>query len=180
MTQLDDILAIPDQTERIIALIDYAKSLHIDVFQAKNNRGGYSEERLVLLIFDAENNIKHENIRTNHFLTATIITSTIIFVLLFLLPKLVSSIYNAENRVNRPPPKTIKAFDKEGRPILENDQPVLFELMDGTYQEFDVDGVLKYEYFYKQGALLKKISYNKKGEIIESQTYTDNTAAPKP
>ena len=92
---------------------------------------------------------------------------------MYIFPKIATSIYNSDSRINPPPAKTMRAYDAEGKPIVENGQTVLFEYMDGVYQEFDDNGNLKYEYLYKKGELLRKTQFDDRGKIISVQTFAN-------
>ncbi len=57
MNKLEELLSICDKNERLSELIAYARSLAIDVKRVRDTQGEYNEERLIILIFDAEHKI---------------------------------------------------------------------------------------------------------------------------
>jgi len=173
MDRLNTLLNIPDPRQRIEALIAYARSLGIDPIQAQNSRCQYSEEKLALLIFDATHNIQLDKKRDFYFASGAFIVAIMFVTLMFLMPRFSRIVTDDSMSVKPPPPKTFKAYDSRGQAVREEQQPVLFELMEGTYQQLDEEGRLKYEMDYVEGELVRRREYSPDGELIGERTYSE-------
>ncbi len=180
MPELDQLLNIPDPRQRIEALLQQARTLGINPIQAQNSRGKYSEEKLVLLIFDATHNIRRNQRKNVHFASGVFVVAIVILSLMLLLPRMAQFILSDDLSVQPDPPKTYKAYDEKGRPVTQEQQPVLFELMEGTYQQFDDNGRLKYEMDYVAGELVRKREFAPDGSLLKERTYAEPEAAEEP
>jgi hypothetical protein len=170
--KLDELLSIVDRQQRKVALIKYAESLGINYAKMQNKSGGYNEEKLAILIFDAQRRRKKLRLVNYRFYIVNLLIATLTFTLIVFLPKLFRHVFQEENEDLRPSkPPVVQGFDKEGKPLVENGQPVLFKMMDGEYQEFDDAGRLKYEFFYDQGTLLQKKEFGPNGEVVAVKDY---------
>ncbi len=171
MDKLEELLSICDREQRVQALMRYARSLGIDITQARNSRGTYSEERLALLIFDACHNLKTERHSNVRFLSSVVLVGSMLLALMLVMPQVARIVMRDQPLTPQAPPKTFQAYDASGRPVSESGQPVLFELMDGAYQQFDKEGRLQYEFLYKDGNLISRREFNKRGEIIRERLF---------
>ena len=54
MRKLEKILKIIDDKERIRTLLEYAQSLDVDIDVARNEEGVFIENRLIMLIYEGE------------------------------------------------------------------------------------------------------------------------------
>jgi len=172
MNQLDQLLNIPDPQRRIESLIKYARSLGIDPIQAQNSRGQYNEEKLAILIFDTTHNIRLDKRKNWHFASGAFVFAVTCITLTLMLPRLAQIATDDSMSVKSSPPKTYKAYDQQGQAVRQDQQPVLFELMEGTYQQFDADGHLKYEMDYVDGELVRRREYAPDGRLIVDRTFT--------
>lgn len=77
---LDELLAIPDKTERHKALTELALSLDVNVAQVKQPDGEIRVEELVVLIFEAQQNKKKKR-----FHSIAVIVIGIFFVIIALI-----------------------------------------------------------------------------------------------
>jgi len=174
MDSLDHLLNIPEPSQRISALIAHARSLGIDPIQAQDARGQYSEEKLVIMIFDATHNIRQDEKNNFHFASSAFVVAVIVMALMILMPRFGRMIADPNTSINPDPPKTFKAYDARGRTVTEEQQPVLFELMEGTYQQYDKEGRLKYELDYVAGELVRRREYAPDGKLINVRTYVED------
>ena len=57
-SRIEKILAIDVEDKRVEELLNYARKLRINVLRARDESGKYSENQLVVLIYDAEQRIR--------------------------------------------------------------------------------------------------------------------------
>jgi hypothetical protein len=69
-SKLEEIFAVEDGPGRLKGLLDYARSLRVNVLKAKRPDGQYSEHELAVLIFDAVQNKKGDHLARMGFLIA--------------------------------------------------------------------------------------------------------------
>jgi hypothetical protein len=53
-SKLEQIFALEDAAQRVPALVEYARSLKVNVLKARKENGDYSEDQLAVLIYDVE------------------------------------------------------------------------------------------------------------------------------
>lgn len=84
MSHLEEIFQNPDEIKRLSELVEYAKSIKINVLKAKKDDGTYSEDELAVLIFDVES-AREQSRRLNvaFWISALIISFFLIIVLYF-------------------------------------------------------------------------------------------------
>ncbi len=58
MSKLEELFQIEDNLARQKALVDYAKSLKVNILKTKKTDGSYSENELAVLIYNAEQSRK--------------------------------------------------------------------------------------------------------------------------
>ncbi|HOW35034.1 MAG TPA: hypothetical protein PL155_01275 [Candidatus Omnitrophota bacterium] len=80
MNTLDELLAIPDKTERHKALVDLARSFNINIAQVKEPNGEIREEELAVLIFEAQ-----EKKKKKQFQNIAVVVVGIFFVIITLI-----------------------------------------------------------------------------------------------
>lgn len=171
MNQLDTILLILDPFERERALVDYARNLGIEPLQAKKSNGRHSEERLVLLIYDALQAKKEKRKKNFIFLGGGLLVGTGGIALIFFFPQWLNIAYQESRPEIRPTANVMRAYDAAGKPLMEDGQPVLFEPMQGSYFEYDAQGRPQYEYFYKNGQLVARKDFDTKGRVIREEKF---------
>ena len=169
MSSLDRLLAIPDKAQRQSAMVKYAKSLDADPVAA-HQKGNCNEEILAILIYDAEQKNKTRRSRDIKFVGGGIVVLVILIALIGTTPKLFVSIFKREENTV-PKEKTLQAFDKKGKPVMEDNQPVLYKLMDGVYEEPGETKDVHYEYTYDSGKVISKKTLNRKGKVIAEDRY---------
>lgn len=169
MDKLDALLSTVDRKERQQALLGYAKSLKIDSAQVRDTVGNINEEKLVILIFDAQK-VRSKGKNSNNLFTgaAVAVTAVLIGAIIFL-PKWLAHLYEKSEMTEQNQGKVMQAFDKDGNPVVENNQPVLYKLMDGVFRDYYDDGKVKYEYTYKEGELLERKSFDRDGQLLDVQ-----------
>ena len=145
MDKLDALLSIVERKERQQSLLGYAQSLQIDGTQVRDTAGNINEEKLVILIFDAQK-AKLKGKSSNNLFTgiAVAVTAVLMGAIIFL-PKWLARLYQKSEMTEQNQGKVMQAFDKDGDPIVENNQPVLYKLMDGVFRDYYDDGKVKYE-----------------------------------
>ena len=91
MSKLDELFAIPDKSERQKEIMEYARSLRINTAKCKNEFGEISEEKLAVLLYDAQR-VKDTN-KIQH--TALIIGGLILFGFVMFLILIISKLLSA-------------------------------------------------------------------------------------
>jgi hypothetical protein len=170
LTTLDRILAIPDKSLRQSELVKCAKSLGANPVSA-HKEGDCNEEMLVLLIYDAQKSVQGRRERDLKFVAIGLFVLAGVVALVGMAPNFFVGIFEAEQDAQMSRGKTLQAFDKEGKPMMEDNKPVLFKLMDGVYHEYDEARKVTYEYNYQAGALISKKTLDKQGKVIGLETY---------
>ena len=168
--KLEELLSIADLKERQSALLNYARFLGIEASQAQDFNGEFEEETLVMAIYDSLKSQKKKSALDKYILLGGACFLISILLLILKLPQILKSAYQGDNKVQTG--KLFRGFDEGGKPVVDQKaQPVLFELMDGIYDEYDPKGYIKYQYQYKQGELLMKKEFNPKGEVTKEENY---------
>lgn len=170
MNKLDELLSIVDRHQRQVALIKYAESLGVDYAQAKDSSGEYNEEKLAILVFDATRRTQRARRVNLRFYTVNVLAGIVVLAAIFLMPAVFRQVYRGEEGAGNPSDEVTQGFNKDGTPLMENGQPVLFKRMNGEYQEFD-QGRLKYEYLYDNGRLVRKKEFDTTGKVISIKEY---------
>lgn len=57
-SRIEKILAIEDEDKRVETLVGYARKLRLNVLKTRDETGKYSENQLVVLIYDAEQGMR--------------------------------------------------------------------------------------------------------------------------
>lgn len=170
ITMLDRILAIPNKFDRQTELVKYAKSLSADPVAAHKG-GDCNEEMLVLLIYDAAKKGKGRRDRDLKMLAIGIFILAGLVALIGMVPKIFVALFETEQDAQMGQGKTLQAFDKEGKPLIEDNQPVLYKLMDGVYNEPAAGKDVTYQYTYEMGTLIDKKTIDKNGKVIAEDNY---------
>ena len=84
---LESILKIADKAERQKALMEYAKTMHVNVRKAKNMKNELSEDELIVLIYDAQKSQKTALFKNVALVIGAIIISLAIMLLVSLVKK---------------------------------------------------------------------------------------------
>ena len=176
MNNLDQLLEIPDKDERQAKLVKYARSLGADPKEA-HRAGECNEERLVLLIYDTEQRLNTQRRWDIKLLIAAgIFLLAVLVALIGIFPKFFVSLLKKPQDEEVQREKIMPAFDRQGRPILRDGQPVVFKVMDGVYREYDEDAKVTYQYQYKSGNLISKKKLDERGKIISEENYGGSKA----
>jgi len=170
--RLDNILTIPDKERRLQELKKCAED--VGVFHALEKQYGdqYSEQQLVIAIYDGYMAIKDDSRKSRRFIFYVAAGLAAAVFLLFFVPKaLVNYLKLLQDRQEKLL-KAYKGYDEEGELVKdEQGRPVLFHDMEGYYEEYYNDGTLHYDYLYSEGKVVEKKEYNKKGEVIAHFLY---------
>lgn len=165
MSKLDELLAIPNEEQRRAALIQYAKFLALNPYEAVNHDGKLVEEKLVVMIHDGQLSQKKDKTGDRYFVTIVGTVFVVLLIIIIATPRLMKYFYYDGQDPNKQ--KAFKAFDQSGQVVSDgvDKKPVLFKLMDGIYEEYYPSGAVKVEYLYKDGNLLHKKTFNEKGKL---------------
>ena len=168
MNKLDVILNIIDKRKRQKALVNQVVSLGANPEEAKTRTGEYNEEKLVLLIYDAQKVRKSWRVLTLNFTGIWIVIGIVFFGFLGNLPKILTKIYENDRLMGKESEKLIQAYDKDGKVITQGSdkEPVTYELMEGIYETRDEKGRVIYQYLYDKGDLVRTRKYDKKGNVV--------------
>lgn len=174
MSKLDELLSIPNKEQRLSALTEHARSLGINVFEAEDRSGRLIEEKLALLIYDAQKSRKIARGQDKYFVWVGLLTLTVMMAIVSFMPRIINYIYtDIEGKPEQK--KVYQGFDDKGKSVTENPaqevQPVLFKLMDGIYEEYYDDGKIKTELHYKNGALTLKKEFDESGNVTSTQEF---------
>jgi len=157
MRKLDRLLSTIDKPTRTKELIAYAKSVGIDPTQARDQDNEYNEEKLSILIYDAElKNLKKAN-RGFKQMAIFVAFAALLLLLTTKLPKMVSHFFikAGEDEIEYRPKKAVIVYDKNGNPMTTESEPTYVEVMHGVYKDYDENGNVKKVYYYKDGELKK-------------------------
>lgn len=171
MNQLDNLLIITDPRERELALLDYARVSGVDPLQAKNSLGRYNEEQLVLLIYDALQSKKEKRKKNFIFLCSGLLVGLGGITLILVFPRWLNIAYQESRPEIQSTSNVMRAYDRSGKPLMEEGQPVLYEPMQGSYIEYDEHGRPKFEYFYKNGQLVARKDFDTKGRVLHETKF---------
>lgn len=169
MNKLDALLSIVERKERQQALLEYAKAFKIDSTQVRDTVGNINEEKLAVLIFDAQKARLTSRNSNSRFTGIALVVTAILMMAIIFLPKWLAEVYEKDEMTAQSQGKVMQAFDKDGNPVVENNQPVLYKLMDGVFHDYYEDGTVKYEYTYKEGQLMERKSYDRNGKLTDMQ-----------
>ena len=172
MTKLSELLEIVDRWERQRALVDYAQVLGVNYNQAKNHLGELSEEKLVLMIYDAQARKRTYYSRDLKVLVIVFSVGVVMMFLITLLPRLITGMVEDEKLKQEASQPTMQGYDEKGKILRDdNDEPVKFKMMDGEYEEYSDEGWLKYEYVYDRGKMIKRKEYDRSGTLISEKPF---------
>lgn len=174
MNKLDELLAIFDKSQRQSALLKYAASLGVSAGEVQKKDGQCNEERLVLLIYDAQLQRKQNKTSNYRFYVIGSAVCAVLFFMILFVPRIFIAFHQDEKQSQSSPnEKVIQGFDDSGKPLTENNKPVLFKMMHGQYDELDNKGQLKYKYLYDQGRLVQRNEYGLDGTMIKTEDYPE-------
>ncbi len=176
MNKIEELLSIIDKRERHTALVAFAKKLGVDCAEARDRdkSGEFIEEKLVLLIYDALQQstvVKKKEVKV---LAGVIALAVVISAMVSLGTKMLVQIYKDAKNNELREEEVVQGYDKAGKPLKQDGQPVLFKKMSGEFQKFYNNGHLHFDYTYKNGKLLKLIEYSKRGEVIRREYFPEN------
>lgn len=158
---LEKFLAIIDKKDRLNQLTKYAKSLKVNCAETQtSNIDEINEEKLVILIYDAQNKRK-KSVKTTIFYSSVTAFLAVSFSLIILFSPnffshFIDKAYKDEIEVR--PKKSVIMYDKNGRPLSGTKKPVVIEVMDGMYNDYDENGKIKSISYYRNGELIKRKS----------------------
>lgn len=171
MDKIEEFLSIIDRNQRLVAMIKYAESLGVNCSEAKNPMGEYNEEKLAILIYDAQLKQKKDRQFNKRFYIIILLIGFSVFSMIIFIPKLFQQFFSSNQGRNKKDDNIVQGYDKDGKPLTEDGQPVLFKRLDGEYQEYDDKGKLKYEEVYRNGQLFKRREFDAKGAVISVIDY---------
>jgi ABC-type phosphate transport system permease subunit len=88
MSRLDEIFLIENSAERQKALIDYARSLQINVIRAKRDDGDLDENTLAVMIYDALESNKCNTRQNTGLIIGTIFVLIVLGIIIYLAKRL--------------------------------------------------------------------------------------------
>ena len=175
MSKLDELLSISDKEQRLSAMAQYARSLGVNIFEAEDRSGKLIEEKLTLLIYDAQQIHKKARVQNRYFASIGLAFLAIMLVIVSFMPRILNYVYLDSEGSREQKQKVYQGFDEKGKPVTENQaqntQPTLFKLMDGIYEEYYDNGTVKAESHYKNGALILKKEFDETGKLISVQEF---------
>jgi len=172
MSKLAELLEIVDRWERQRALVDYAQLLGVNYNQAKNHLGELIEEKLVLMIHDAQAKKKTYQSKDIKVLVITLGVGVAVMMMIAMVPRLITGMVEDEKLKEQAGQKTMQGYDEKGQALLDdNNEPVKFKMMHGEYEEFSKDGWLKYEYLYDNGKMIKRKEFDAAGNLVSEKTF---------
>ncbi|MDP2654303.1 MAG: hypothetical protein Q8Q08_09755 [Candidatus Omnitrophota bacterium] len=171
MNKLGQILDIPNRTERKDQLASYARALGIALPLARESDGELNEEKLAILIYDAQKTQKKTTAVNLKIALVGAVAVAGITALFGTLPKLIIAFYEQEEREQLKEDKMVQLYDSAGKPFVEKDQQVLYSLMEGVQKEYDEKRDVFYEFHYKAGQLVRKKELDNRGRVISDQVF---------
>ncbi len=165
MNKLDELLSIPNEEQRRAALIQYAKFLDVNPYEAVNHDGKLVEEKLVVMIHDGQLSQKKGQKSDRYLMYIAGTVFVVMFVIIIMTPRMMKYFYYDGEDPNKE--RAFKGLDQNGNVITEggDKKPVLFKLMDGIYEEYYPSGAVKTESTYKDGNLLQKKTFDENGKL---------------